>query len=406
MDSLGSSADLWCWIDSLLEHGMTHGIGELFAGDIESDEDDESPSSSYTLSEIRETVVFGADWTVGTILEQLRSGSVNLAPRYQRRDAWDIHTKSRFLESLILGLPIPQIVLAEDRAEPGRFIVLDGKQRLTTLLQFVGGLDGSRNNAFSLRGLPILHHLNGRSWASLQSDPAREGECRQFINQPVRSTVIRNWKSDAFLHLLFHRLNSNSVALSAQELRQAIIPGDFLPYLEEKSAGSLQLQRVLRITEPDFRMRDAELLLRLEAFAHFLPSYRGDLQLFLDDVARSINGDWPASRPKFDDDVSRFEEAIDLWSVAVGQDNVGRKYFGGRVQGRLNKAVLDAQVVGIEHSEARESLRQNPERAKQGFERLCRDDQFFLRSIEQTTKRLDAVHYRIEAVESMLTTGV
>jgi Protein of unknown function DUF262 len=80
-------------------------------------------------------VVTGTDWTTETVVSQLKRGNIQLDPRFQRRDAWKRDRKSRFIESLIVGLPIPQIVLAESKRERGRFIVLDGKQRLLSILQ-------------------------------------------------------------------------------------------------------------------------------------------------------------------------------------------------------------------------------------------------------------------------------
>jgi hypothetical protein len=82
------------------------------------------------LEEIAGIVVSGTDWTTETILNQLVRENIKLNPRFQRRDAWDVTRKSRFIESLILGFPIPQIVLAADEKERGKFVVLDGKQRL------------------------------------------------------------------------------------------------------------------------------------------------------------------------------------------------------------------------------------------------------------------------------------
>lgn len=75
------------------------------------------------------------DWTVDTIIGQVLQENIDVNPHFQRRNAWNDAKRSRFLESLILGVPIPQLVLAE-RREPGRrgtFIVIDGKQRLMTL---------------------------------------------------------------------------------------------------------------------------------------------------------------------------------------------------------------------------------------------------------------------------------
>ncbi|MDB9308224.1 DUF262 domain-containing protein [Aphanizomenon sp. CS-733/32] len=74
------------------------------------------------LKQIPEIVVSGSDWTTETIFNQLDRGNIELNPRFQRRDAWDITRKSRFIESLVLGFPVPQIVLAANRQEKGKFI--------------------------------------------------------------------------------------------------------------------------------------------------------------------------------------------------------------------------------------------------------------------------------------------
>ncbi|MGZ8225662.1 MAG: DUF262 domain-containing protein [Methylococcaceae bacterium] len=77
--------------------------------------------------------VSGNDWTTETIISQIKKGNIQLNPDFQRRDAWDKSRKSRFIESLILGLPVPQIVLAESKERRGAYIVLDGKQRLLSI---------------------------------------------------------------------------------------------------------------------------------------------------------------------------------------------------------------------------------------------------------------------------------
>ncbi|WP_218672459.1 DUF262 domain-containing protein, partial [Salmonella enterica] len=81
-------------------------------------------------------VVSGTDWTTETIINQINKNNIQLNPDFQRRDAWDKSRKSNFIESLILGLPIPQLVLAERKEQRGAYIVLDGKQRLLSIRQF------------------------------------------------------------------------------------------------------------------------------------------------------------------------------------------------------------------------------------------------------------------------------
>src|SRR5271156_1022170 len=96
----------------------------------------ESDLEKGKLDLISKTVWTASDWTTETILRQIEKGNIQLNPQYQRREVWKAERKSKFIESLIIGLPIPQIVLAEDQTRRNSYIVIDGKQRLLTLSQF------------------------------------------------------------------------------------------------------------------------------------------------------------------------------------------------------------------------------------------------------------------------------
>src|SRR5215471_18856946 len=177
-------------------------------------------------------VVTGTDWTTETVVSQLKRGNIQLDPRFQRRDAWKRDRKSRFIESLIVGLPIPQIVLAESKRERGKFIVLDGKQRLLSILQF-WGLGEGENNGYALSGLTLRGDLTKRSFTDLSTNANYEADYNALCNQAIRTVVIRNWRDTNFLHTVFLRLNTGSVNLSPQELRQALLPGSFSNYIDD-----------------------------------------------------------------------------------------------------------------------------------------------------------------------------
>ena len=98
----------------------------------------EEDLGSVDPAQFGRAIVSGTDWTADTILSQLQKGNIDLDPTFQRRDAWSQARKSKFIESIILGLPIPQLVLAESPDSKGTFIVIDGKQRLLSLQQFAG----------------------------------------------------------------------------------------------------------------------------------------------------------------------------------------------------------------------------------------------------------------------------
>ncbi len=116
------------------------------------DESDEQDVAERIAPGTVAAVVSGTDWTTETIVSQLKRNKIQLRPRFQRRDAWKRDRKSRFIESLIVGLPIPQIVLAESKQDRGKFMVLDGKQRLLAILQYWGIAEGE-NNAYALSGM-------------------------------------------------------------------------------------------------------------------------------------------------------------------------------------------------------------------------------------------------------------
>ena len=111
--------------------------------------------------------LWSTDWTTETIVNQLKRGNINLNPRFQRRNAWDAKRKSLFIESLVLGLPVPQLVLAEEKGKKGSFIVIDGKQRLLSLRQFASSKDDQDFPQLRLGGLDDKAELNGVTYASL-----------------------------------------------------------------------------------------------------------------------------------------------------------------------------------------------------------------------------------------------
>ena len=212
-------------------------------------------------------VVWGTDWTAATIVDQLRRGAISLDPAFQRRDAWTDDRKSRFIESLVLGLPIPQLVLAENRLGKGRFIVIDGKQRLLSLSKFTGVGLAQDQPALVLTGLKVRTDLNRLTYEKLRSQSKYEDLISEFDNQAIRTVVIRGWKNEEVLYTIFHRLNTGSVPLSTQELRQALHPGPFLSFAAKFSEESQSLKSLLGLSKPDFRMRDVELVVR---FFHFI----------------------------------------------------------------------------------------------------------------------------------------
>jgi hypothetical protein len=361
----------------------------------EPEAESEEDLASLDTATFSQAVVFATDWTAETILLQLEKGNISLDPSYQRRDAWRADRKSRFIESLLLGLPIPQLVLAEAKGRKGSYIVIDGKQRLLSLRQFAAGPDAPYK-PLTLTGLSVLTNLNGLSLHDMESDPRLQSEVSSFQNQPIRTIVLRNWPSEDFLYLVFHRLNTGSVQLSPQELRQALHPGEFVAFTVERSAQSKGLQRFLRIQEPDFRMRDVELLVRFYAFRFFIELYNGNLKWFMDMTCLTLNKRWSDDRALIEARADEMESAIEVTFEIFGEDGAFRKWEGENYQARRNRAVFDIMVYYFSEEDTRALGLEHKEAVVEAYRTLCGNTEF-VRSLEATTKSITATQFRLDA---------
>jgi len=363
------------------------------------DLEEEELEPELTPSKISEAVVWNTDWTVETVISQLTRNNIDM-PEFQRRDAWAKRRKSRYIESLILGLPIPQIILAEKKEKRGSFLVLDGKQRLLSILQFTGNDNGSKNNNFRLQGLEVLKDFNGKTISDINGDSYLRFILDPFYNQPIRSIVIRNWPSPPFLHMLFVRLNSETLPLSPQELRQALFPGEFVKFADEASRKSQAIKILLGLKpdEPDLRMRDVELLVRYLAFSFHLSEHRGNLKDFLDNTCKKLNQSWSENEEVIRKQVKIFEDAVNTSIKIFGPECIGRKWSEeeGGFAPRLNKAILDVITFYFSDEEIRRKSLSKAVEVVNAFKELCLDSDEFLKSIETTTKSLHATSTRLQ----------
>lgn len=340
------------------------------------DEDDLNTSISF-----KESVVMNADWTIETIDNQIRKGNIDLQPSFQRRGAWDDKRKSRLIESIIVGMPVPNIVLAEQKEHRGRFIVIDGKQRLMAITEFLA--DG-----FKLKGLDIRPELNGQKYSELPS------EDREYLdNSTLRSTVIRSWQDENFLYAIFYRLNSGSLPLSPQELRKALIGGKLLDSIEIYLAQSNQFHALFGHAL-DKRMRDSELVLRFVAYNKRVEEYRGNFKEFLDEIVGFYENGWDNHKQEVVDALNALNLALDT-TVQIFGDNSFKKWLGTKYERVINRAVFDCVARFFSDPKVSQAALQNTSAVEDAFKALCLKQEF-RDSVEKTPKTTSATITRIE----------
>lgn len=379
-------------------------------------QDDVKPSDQ---SESK-AVLWSTDWTVETILNQIKRGNIDMDPKFQRRDAWDQDRKSKFIESLILGYPIPQIVLAEKTVNKRTtYIVIDGKQRLLTLIQFCAdelfsseeGL--SKKDKFDSIKLQNIEtkDLIGLTYTDLINQPQLYEYRNAFDNQSIRNIIIKNCPNEEFLYRVFYRLNTGSLPLSPQELRQALHSGAFLDYVDDFTNGSSIVKSLYNTGDKsDRRMRDIELVIRFIAFKNYLTAYNGNLKEHLDFVCKNLNETWSDKNKTITTQLTELEKAIEF---TLGLFD---KYAFARSLKRrsMNKAVYDIMVYYFSEKTIRDCIMDNYDNNKTAivneFNRLCEEDNDFIESIQASTKDTVKIVERISkwgtALSYMLTISI
>ena len=352
---------------------------------------EEGESSRVTAEEFSSLLIAPSDWTIETLYRQIGS-QINLSPEFQRRNVWSPKAKISFIESLFLGIPIPQILLSASGASSKSFLVLDGKQRLLTIKEFIDGKFPS-GQKFRLKNLRVLSELEGKTWEEIEKS---EDWRFELLNQTQRTAVIRGWEDDRVLYEIFHRLNSGSVKLSPMELRMSLYPGDFLKFIIDWTEQVGPLHELISKKSPDPRMNDVELAARFLAFSDPDLVYAGDLKKFLDELCKRNNSTMAENEGAAENVESRLNnmnEAIAAGISIFPDRKFCRKFVDGEYESRFNRALFDVLVGALANAQVRAWSLKNSEEFVAGFEHTSATDEF-RRAVETTTKSVASTRTR------------
>lgn len=217
------------------------------------------------LEKNRRSVSFDSyDITLKQLYDMLLEGMIDIAPEYQRHFVWDAARQSALIESLFLGIPIPSLFMATN--PDASWEVIDGLQRITTILNFIGDsteLDNVKANyqKLELAGLEKLETMNGLTFKELPKS-------MQFmlLTRPLRVTVLNDRSDFSVRYDLFERLNTGGVKLHEQEIRNCIFIGEFNDFIKELSE-SPDFRAVVKMTANAERSGSyEELVLRFFAY--------------------------------------------------------------------------------------------------------------------------------------------
>lgn len=301
------------------------------------------------------------DFNVLTIHSFLESGAVRI-PGFQRNYVWDIGRASKLIESLILGLPVPQVFLYE--VERNKFLVIDGQQRLMSIYYFIKQRFPRKDRRSELRVIfdqhgkipdTFIHDDNYfenfrlKLAESLPNHPNRfkglgyqtlEGYKTQFELRTIRNVIIKQNSpqgDDSSMYEVFNRLNTGGINLKPQEIRMSMYHSNFYEMLYRSNSHS-GWRRLLGNQDPDLHMKDVEILLRGFALLVDRDNYAPSMVKFLNQFSRKARGHRKEQNEFLASLLGSFFDAC---------TNLPDNAFLNKKSGRFNVALFEATFAGV-----------------------------------------------------------
>lgn len=350
--------------------------------DEEVEEVDIAPEEEIVPSVSYDVTSYGSDPEIEGLVSRIRRGDI-IIPPFQRDYVWRQPEASKFIESLLLGLPVPGVFFATE-LKSNKQLVIDGQQRLKTLLFFYDGFfnphpDDKNRRVFSL--IKVQKSFEGKTYKTLE-----ERDRVRLDTAVMHATIVKQTAppgDDTSLYHIFERLNSGGRRLTDQEMRLALYHGELIDRVKKLNNDEKWRSIFGKIHS---RLKDQELILRFFALYENIEKYERPLTEFLNKFAG--NNQNPTEQ-KLDELSTLF-----LNSINVFLESIRRKPF--RLTKTLNVAVFDSCMVGMARR-----LAATPEKTpdkklvEKAYETLLTDIDY-IESVSRSTSDEAFVRRRIE----------
>lgn len=332
-------------------------------------------------------VIQQSDFSLAAIFDMVSRRSIDVSPHYQRRDRWHPAKQSALIESFLLNVPVPPVYLSED--EYGQYSVIDGKQRITAICDFLSG-------DLRLKGLKKFPELDGLRFLDLPTQLQNALTVRPYI----RVTTLLKQSDDQLKYEVFLRLNTGGDTLKAQEVRNVAYSGQFNEMLFEL-AESPFLRDQLKITSkksPSYRaMEDLEHVLRYftvhAGWKHMRRPLGEEMDMFMAEHRHSSTDEFRRS----------FARALNACEKIWGRHAFHKPTDEGWRE-QLISPLYDAQMVAVsmfdDHGLTRLSNRSGD--VVQATREIFEEDPDFVKSVSQSTNNAASIRRRVTTIQEIL----
>ncbi|MEG4421358.1 DUF262 domain-containing protein [Microcoleus sp. LAD1_D5] len=285
--------------------------------------------------------------SIGEIANLYKDGELIIDPEFQRYFRWSLQQKSKFIESLLLGIPIPPIFVYQ--REDGIWELVDGLQRISTILEFMGYLKdekGHEKPPLVLEGTELLPSLRDAVWETEERNNTAIFPKFDFRRAKIKVEIIQKSSDINAKFEVFERLNTGGSFLSYQEVRNSLlvmINKDVYLWLSDLASNE-DFQNCISLTDRLLLERyDMELALRYVICSHFDLKDMKDVNEYLTDclVKLSKNNEFDFELEKI-----KFYKLFSLLSKSTGESSF-KKYDGEKFKGKFLESAYEAVTLGL-----------------------------------------------------------
>ncbi|TGN18849.1 DUF262 domain-containing protein [Leptospira idonii] len=335
-----------------------------------------------------EVLTYPADFTLENLVSKYQKNQIKI-PGFQRKYVWDIKQASKLIESFLLGLPVPSIFLYNDLDDNNVLNVIDGQQRLMSVLYYFNGYFGDeekgKKTVFKLKGINSKSPYFDKSYDDLKKNDL--ASFNRLNDSVLRAFVIKqiNPQDNTSIYHIFERLNTGGVKLEGQEIRNCVYHGNFNELLNELNKTPIW-RELFGQKKFNQRLRDVELILRFFALSDRLNKYEYPMKDFLSNYMKD-------NQNVKEDSLNKYKISFNNVSNLI-LSNLGKKPF--HIKSGLNAAVFDSVFVAFA-----KNPNSIPEDIKNRYADLKNNEEY-MKYISSGTTNVDTIKKRVQIAERIL----
>lgn len=329
----------------------------------------------------------GKDYTIGSLINLWKNGELKI-PDFQRKYVWKLEQASKFIESLMLGLPIPSLMFFED--SDSYLLIIDGQQRIKSILLFVGAIN--KENAtrheksmcnFTLTGLAKDSPYYEKSYSDFTDKEKRK--LKNMSSLYVNLISLKDPDNLTSIYYIFERLNTGGTLLTAQEIRNCIYSGSFNDFIIKLNDYE-NWKKFITNKSSESHQTDVELILRFFALYDIIIPYKRPMKDYLSNYMKIVRNMGETEIHK--------KEKLFMNTVDAIYNNLGVKPF--HIKNGLNSSVLDSVMIAFAHN-----LDNIPKDIKKKYEQLCSNNEFY-KYCGKSSNDKESVKNRLQMAEDFL----